>query len=129
MNTRIFLFGEAERGELCTPLLLRTLEELLLYFGNAPKETLALEFAIQAILYEYELIFFRVQEEGFALTDYMKGVKLLYKKGKEMGLSAIGIPGVGDKEIIDSLFPICEEMKSILLLSEKDFYDYLTASK
>lgn len=129
MKKRIFLFGEAEKGKPCTPFCLQSLEELLLYFGNSPKETLSLEFAVQAILFEYELIFYRVQEEGFSTEDYFRGVKLLYKKGKEMHLSAVGIPGVGDAEIIGSLSSFCSENQSILLLSEKDFYDYLTISK
>ena len=34
MNFNVFLFGEAEKGELCTPLKLRSLRELLERFVN-----------------------------------------------------------------------------------------------
>lgn len=95
--------------------------------GHPPADSVGIDYAIQAILYKRELIFFRVREEGFSLPDYLEGVKLLYNTGSRMNLAAICLPGVGDHAILEAMIPICEKTKSILVLSEKDLYDYLTS--
>lgn len=129
MNCRIFLFGESEKGEMCTPLRLRSLSEVLDRLGHPPLDSNGIGYAIQALLLKRELIFFRIEEEGFSRSDYYQGVKLLYNQGINMALSAVCIPGVGDQHIIETLLPICKKLKALLILSEKDLYDYLTASK
>lgn len=126
VNCRIFLFGESERGELCSPVNLRSLPELFDRLGHPPINSQAIDYAVQTLLAGNELIFYRIAEEGFSKNDYMQGVKLLYSQGKEIGLSAICLPGVGDCEIIDSVSSICHKMKSLLILSERDLYDFLT---
>lgn len=123
---RIFLFGEAEKGEFCTPFRLQSLYELSEKFGGPSKEGVGIEYAIQALLYEHELVFFRVHEEGFSFNEYMHGVKLLYKQGKNLRISAICMPGMGDLRMIEAIEPICLKLKTVLVLSEKDLYDYLT---
>lgn len=126
---RIFLFGEAEKGEFCTPFRLQSVLELSERFGNPPKDSIGVDYAIQSLLYDRELIFFRVREEGFSLEDYMRGVKLLYNHGDKMKISAVCMPGMGDMRIMEEIAPICMKLGIILILSEKDLYDYLTGSK
>ena len=122
----IFLFGEAEKGEFCTPLLLKTLPQLAETCGNPPAESLGILYAVQALLYERELIYFRVKEEGFSLSDYMRGLRLLENTALFHNLTAICMPGVGDTEIIEASSFVCSLHKSFLITSEKDLYDYLT---
>lgn len=126
---RVFVFGEAEKGEFCTPLQFHSLATLAETLGHPPVESRGIDYAVQTLLSQRELIFFRVREEGFSKEQYLEGVKLLYNRGAKWHLSAIGIPGVGDRDIIDSLAPTCKKLGSILLLSERDLYDYLTGSK
>jgi|SRR5579863_3633140 hypothetical protein len=126
MRHTIFLFGEAEKGEFCTPHLCRSLPQLAETFGNPPEESLGLLYAVQALLFERNLIYFRVQEEGFSTCDYMRGLCLLKNKEAFHPLTAICMPGVGDAEIIDATSPICSLHHSLLITSEKDLYDYLT---
>lgn len=126
---RIFLFGEAEKGEYCTPLRLLSLVDLMDQFGNPNEESIGVDYAVQTLLYERELIFFRVHEEGFSYEDYFRGINLLQNHGKKLRLSAICLPGVGDRKVIEAIAPICQSLKAPLVLSEKDLYDYLTGSK
>jgi hypothetical protein len=126
MRRRIFLFGEAEKGEFCTPLLCKSLPQLAETFGNPPEESLGILYAVQALMYERELIFFRVKEEGFSVPDYMRGIRILENKAAFHDLAAICMPGVGDAEIIDATSPICSLYRSLLITAEKDLYDYLT---
>lgn len=70
------LFGEAEKGEYRLPYVCTSLEQLVDNLGNPPAQSKGLFYAIQALLYRRQLIFFRVQEEGFNLPDYLGGVSL-----------------------------------------------------
>jgi hypothetical protein len=126
MKKRVFLFGEAEKGEFCSPIALHSIHSVMHQLGNPPSESVGIDYAIQTVLSQKELIFFRVREEGFSVKDYFEGVKLLYNSGEKMGLSAVCLPGVGDHLIVDAVTPICHRLKSMLVLSEKDLYDYLT---
>ena len=128
MQRVIALFGEAEKGQLEKPYIIRKLPELIDLFGNPPPESQGLFFAIQAILYEREVIFFRVQEEGFSKSDYFSGLKILKNKEKTKKLHALCMPGVGDKELLEAFHPLCEIHKSHLITTQKDLYDYLTGS-
>ena len=125
-KTTIFLFGAAERGELCTPLHLSSLEQVLDLLGNPPENTEGIRYAVQALLYQQNLIYFRVAEEGFSTEDYIQGLRILKQKNLQTSVTAIGMPGVGDEEIIQAAIPICHLYQSLLLVSEKDLYDYLT---
>lgn len=126
---RIFLFGAAEKGAMCTPLRFNSLTHLAEDMGEPPEDSIGIDYAIQTLLFDRELIFFRVREEGFAKEDYLRGVKLLYNHGDKFKLCAICIPGVGDRNIIESLAPVSKRLQSIIILSERDLYDYLTGSK
>lgn len=124
---KIFLFGAAERGEYCSPIPCHTLMQLLNTFGNPPEESEGISYAIQSLLYERDLYFFRVEEEGFSLPDYYQGLRLLRKKEIEQPISAICMPGVGDGQIIEFASMICSLLHSVLIVNQKDFYDYLTS--
>ena len=96
--------------------------------GHPPAESQGISYAVQALLYKKELIFFRVKEEGFSSQDYMRGLKILKKKATS-SLTAICMPGVGDATIIDSSQTVCQIHKSFLIITEKDLYDYLTTQR
>lgn len=122
----IALFGEAERGEYRTAYFCKTLAQLDEYFGNPPANSRGLFYAVQALLFQRNLIFFRVPEEGFSTHDYLAGFHLLEEQKLIPQLDAICLPGVGDQEVIDALHPIVSQYHSILITNESDFYDYLT---
>lgn len=126
MRRTVFLFGEAEKGEFCTPLFCHSLPQLAETLGNPPEESQGILYAVQAILYERELIFFRVKEEGFSIQDYQQGLKLLKNRAATFEIAAICMPGVGDVEILKATSPICHLHKSFLIVNEKDLYDFLT---
>ena len=126
MQRVIALFGEAEKGHWEKPHLVKDLAGLIDLLGNPPPESDGLFFAIQALLYKREVIYFRVQEEGFSKADYFSGLKILQNKHQITQIHGLCMPGVGDKEIIEATQPICQIHKTQLILSPKDLYDYLT---
>jgi hypothetical protein len=129
MRHTIFLFGEAEKGEFCTPHLCKSLPQLAETFGNPPEESFGIPYAIQALLFDREPIYFRVEEEGFSIADYMRGILLLKNKELFTNLTAVCMPGVGDAQIIEATARICSTRRSLLITSEKDLYDYLTHAR
>lgn len=121
----IFLFGESEKGRYCTPTFLSSVIQLFECLGDAPKDTQGIAFAIQFLNFQKELVFFRVEEEGFSQDCYAQGFHFLKQTKIPYQLSAICLPGVGDKHIIEQATPICKHHHSLIILSEKDLYDYL----
>ncbi len=119
------LFGEAEKGEFQKGYSCQTLPQLADFLGNPPKNSLGLYFAIQALLFKRKIIFFRVKEEGYSLNDYFAGMQQLLTFRELTRLEAVGIPGVGNHEIIQALNPICHRYHSILCITEMDFFDYM----
>lgn len=129
MNDCIFLFGEAEKGKMCTPFKVKSLNELYTLLGDPSPESLGIDYAVQTLLTGREIIYYRVHEEGLSTEDYKHGAELLYKWSKKMRINAIGLPGMGNPEIIDEICSICEKSRMLLLMSQKDLFDYLAASK
>ena|SRR3989338_2992394 len=127
MRHVVALFGESEKGQFKKPYILKELPQLVDLLGNPPEESEGLFFAIQALLYQREIIYFRVAEEGFSKNDYLTGLQYLSSRGKVDKLDALCLPGVGDTEILDASNPVCEIHKSYLITTQKDLYDYLTA--
>lgn len=123
MRHTVALFGESEKGQFKKPYILHELPQLVDLLGNPPPESEGLFFAIQALLYKREIIYFRVQEEGFSRSDYLAGFKHLEKVKK---LNALCLPGVGDMEILQASNPLCEIHKSPIISTQKDLFDYLT---
>ena len=130
-NYTVALFGEAQKGAFRTAyfcsLILRPAVPVD-YFGHPPPESKGLFFAVQALLFHRNILFFRVKEEGFSRDDYLLGVSLLQKQHIIPDIVAIGIPGVGDAGIINALAPVCAYYHSILLTTEADLMDYLNYS-
>ena len=122
----IAMFGESEKGEYRTAYFCQNLTDLADYLGHPPDDSRGLYFAVQALMYRHRLIFFRVQEEGYSLQDYILGLRLLENQTLIPDLSAVCLPGVGDAEIIDASTSLCLSHKSILITTEADLYDYLT---
>ncbi len=129
MKSTVFLFGEAEKGEFGVPLFCNSLADLLKTVGNPPELSQGVSYAIQTLLYNHSLVFCRVQEEGFSIKDYMKGLSLLKKQKSQILPDAIFIPGVGNKTIIEATIDVCNVYSSLLVLTEKDLYDYFTSSR
>lgn len=122
----IALFGEAEKGEYHFPYIFGELPQLVDYLGHPPQDSRGLFYAVQALLFHRNLIYFRVKQEGFSYPDYFTGLKLLSDRDQFTSISAICAPGVGSAEIIDAVVPICKMHHSILITNEADLYDYLT---
>lgn len=119
------LFGETEKGEYRTPYFFNSLERMQQCVGNPPKNSCGLYYAIQALLFHCNLLFFRVAEEGFSVDDYFYGLQLLHQQEQIPKFSALCIPGVGDPYIIKATMPLCMRYHSILIMNEADLYDYL----
>jgi len=122
----IALFGEAEKGQYHTAYFCKTLDQLVDSLGHPPPNSLGLFYAIQALLYHHQLLFFRVKEEGYSEQDYFSGIHLLKNQEVISKIAAICIPGVGNNEIIEAVVPVCAVYHSILVITESDLYDYLT---
>jgi len=122
----VALFGEAEKGKLHTAYYCESLPQLVDFLGQPPPQSRGLHFAVQALLFERKLIFFRVEEEGFSYQDYFQGLRLLGSSHFLDKIAAICLPGVGDTEIIDAAVPLCQMHHSVLITTEPDLYDYLT---
>lgn len=126
----IALFGEAQRGEFNLAYYCRSLDQLSEFLGEPPsKDSKGLNLAIQALLFERNVVYFRVHEEGFSTQDYIQGFGFLERKDLFPEISAICLPGVGNSEILQATSPVCDLYKSFLILTEHDFYDYLTGLK
>jgi len=126
MRYTVAIFGEAERGSFQTAFFCQSLEQLESHFGSPPSNSNGLHYAIQALLFDRNLIFFRVKEEGFSTPDYIQGLHQLETQHLFSNIRAIGMPGVGSSQIIGASETLCDIYKSILITSEADLYDYLT---
>ena len=126
---QIAFFGEAEKGKFHFPYFCTEVVDLYEKLGNPPEESLGLYYALQALLYHQKVLFFRVREEGFSKEDYFYGFKKLEDPSKTGTIQALFLPGVGDEEILSQASIILLMHKGLLLMQEKDLYDYLTFSK
>ena len=124
----IALFGEAEKGRYNTAYFCKELKDLSDNLGNPPEESFGLHYAVKALLFHYNLIFFRVEEEGFSHKDYLSGIRFLEKQELFSPVKALCVPGVGSLSLIEALEPYCKTHKSIMIITEPDLYDYLTDS-
>jgi len=125
MNCIIALFGESEKGRFHYPYFFTNLNKLAMTLGNPPKDSLGIYFAIQAIMYEKDIFFFRVEQEGFSIKDYMKGLAILKDKNKIKKLDAICMPKVGNSQIIDTIDHHKRFHNILLITTERDLFDYL----
>src|SRR5437868_4199717 len=117
----VALFGEACKGEFQRAHFCQTLIDLSDKLGEPPtQDSQGLSFAIQALLYNRDVLYFRVHEEGFSVQDYLTGLNYLEDRKLIPRVSAICLPGVGDNQIIEASSSLCELHKSFLILTEKD---------
>lgn len=126
MKHTIALFGEAEKGEFSSLMFFQDIADLSDTLGNPPDESFGIPLAIQTLLYDRNLIYIRVKEEGFSTRDYLRGLRQLQNFSKVKSLSAICLPGVGDTQIINASANVCALHSSLLMIKERDLYDYLT---
>jgi hypothetical protein len=127
MQHTIALFGEAVKGEFRIAYYCKTLHHLSEHLGEPPNShSKGLDFAVQALLLQRDVLYFRVHEEGFSTEDYLSGFSFLENKDLVPRIAAICLPGVGNSEIIQATDPIRNLYHSILILTETDLYDYLT---
>jgi hypothetical protein len=122
----VALFGESEKGEFQLAHFCDTLDQLVSVFGHPPDSSLGMRYAIQALMYQYRLIFFRVHEEGYSTSDYLLGLHFLQNRQLISSLSAICLPGVSNEQIIQIGTQTCGLYRSILITTEADLFDYLT---
>lgn len=126
MVQTVALFGEAEKGHFSTAYLCQSLHELQDHFGNPPEDSSGLHCAVQILLYQRQILFFRVRQEGFSREDYFHGLDLLSHESNMPNLSAICLPGVGDALIIEASGQVCSSHHGVLILQERDLFDYLS---
>ena len=123
----IALFGEAEKGELTTIYLCKSIDELYKFFGQPPQDSKGLFFAVQTLLFGKELLYFRVREEGLSVDDYLAGLHLLEDYPRTLpDLEALFLPSVGSKLLIEEGLKVCKQHHSLLLMNSIDFYAYMT---
>lgn len=125
MSYTIALFGEAEKGEYRTAYFCQTLYQLAKNLGHPPPDSRGLYYAVQTLLFQRNLIFFRVREEGFSVQDYLLGLRFLANNQFVDDLTAIYLPGVGDSTILDATESVCYTHNSFLITTESDLYDLL----
>ncbi len=127
MKSTIVLFGESEKGQYQAGYLCHSLMDLCSSLGHPiANQGNGIFLAIQLIMLNYSVLFFRVQEEGFNSEHYLFGAKFLNEQQLINSFTAIAIPGVGDNQIIEAFIPICHKYESLLVINEQDLYDLLT---
>src|SRR5690606_10642883 len=93
-----------------------------------PPLSRGLHYAVQALLSDWNLLFFRVQEEGYSYKDYMQSLRMLGQGDRKHSIAALCAPGVGDNTLLNAMRPVCCKFGCILLANEADLYDYLTSA-
>ncbi len=109
-----------------TFVLVKTLPTLAEKFGNPTSTGLGIHMAVQAMMYGHYVLFFRVKEEGVNIEEYLLGLFLLQNEKHASHISALSLPGVGDKQIIKEAFKISSNYKNLLIMNEQDLYDFMT---
>jgi hypothetical protein len=123
----LFIFGESEKGAFCRPTFCKQLVDLMRLFGHPPEMSQGLFFATQTLLLEKPCLFFRVEEEGYSVKDYLKGLDILKRDFEHLNIHAIGLPGVGSQSLIEKTERCLNKQRSLILLNDQDLFDYLTS--
>lgn len=126
MKSTFALFGEAEKGDYNKALLCHSQEDIDLYLGQ---KTPGISLATQALSHGYDVLFFRVKEEGFSIDNYVFGLHFLNTNAQTFNLVAISLLGVGDFYVIEAARSLCQKYHCFLFISDKDLYDLATYSK
>lgn len=126
MGQTVALFGEAQRGAFQTAYFCHTLPQLLDTFGEPPEGSQGLTCAVQFIMNQYRVIYFRVKEEGFSYQEYYDGLNFLHQYTGIQDLTALCLPGVGSQEVLEACLPISYRYQSPIVINEADLYDLMT---
>ncbi|MCE5294385.1 MAG: hypothetical protein LLF94_07200 [Chlamydiales bacterium] len=123
----VALFGQAEKGAYDTLYFCRKPIDLFTHLGHAPEDAYGLHFAMQTLCYGTPIMYYRVREEGVSLPDYSFGFRLLKQAHTAViTLKALFLPGVASLELIDEGAKLCQDRHSFLIMTESDFYDFIT---
>ncbi len=120
------LFGEAQKGRFATPLFIHSPKQLMSCVGMPSKTSQGIRLAVEILLHQQRLLFFRVHDEGFSLDDYLRGFYILQHRSPVKKLSALCLPGVGTQSLLQQALTVLHPHGSLLILEKKDLYDYLT---
>lgn len=126
MRNIIALFGEAEKGRFDVAHFCHSLTDLYDQLGEGTTSLAGISLAAQALMYQYDVLFFRIKEEGFHIDSYFFGLHFLNTQTHLKQLAAIILPGVGDQYIIEASRLLCQKHHSLLLFLDQDLYDLLT---
>ncbi len=122
----IVIFGESKGGDFQKPLLFNTLPELSQALGEPTQNSSGIHLAVQALLLNQRVLYYKVSEEGFNPDQYLLGFKLIEKYPPEKSISAALLPGVSSSEILTLAKEFSAHTGLLLLFTEKDLYDLLT---
>lgn len=123
MRPTIVLFGEAERGAFHTPHLCCSPLDLLTQLGSSNNKGILM--AMQGLLSGYNVLYFRVKEEGFESDGYSYGLQFLLGLA-DISIMAVALPGVGTPSTIRAFHELCQQRNSILITTDQDLYDLST---
>jgi hypothetical protein len=127
MRARVVVFGEASKGAYSSWHRPKDLCELDAILGQPPAGSRGLYLATQTVLLQHELLFLRVDEEGYSPQDYWRGVQLLAELADHrISIDAIGLPGVGDWTLLEAIEKALRGRQPLILTSERDLYDCLS---
>lgn len=119
------LFGESEKGDFERPYFLQDISQLGECLGNPPPHTQGVFLAVQALMFHYDLLFFRVKEEGFSYSDYLSGIHQLEVQDLVSHITAICLPGVSNSAILEVATPFCLTHNTLIIINESDLFDFL----
>jgi hypothetical protein len=124
----ILIFGESKRGEFLKLFQINTLPDLSTFLGEPTTSGIGIHMAIQSLLFEKSVLFIKVGEEGYDIDHYSLGFKEI-DNNPHLLIDAIALPGVGSNEILKKASLLAKKKKALLILREKDLYDFITQSK
>ncbi len=123
MKPTIVVFGESEKGLYDTAYVCNSVSDLYEHLGDGKS---GISLAIQALMYNYSVIFFKVEEEGYSIDSYFFGLHFLNSQAAINYIVALALPGVGDRYVIEASYSLCRKYHCILLFRNHDLYDLLT---
>lgn len=117
----IALFAESDQGPFKTFNHINSVSSLYSIAGNLRNNS-AYKLVFSALEMGYDVLFWRVTEEGMDTPSYLEGLSQLRKTHH---IIACYLPGVSEAPVLLKLEQLCKEKKSIILMQEPDLYDLL----
>lgn len=123
----IAIFGEAEIGSFKSLITLNSIPELTDKLGRPTKKGIGIHMAIQAILYDREILYYRIpNEEEPSCKEYLHGLNLLGRSTFINPLVAIALPAVNHRDILYRAKHLCHHCKILFLPNERDLYNFIS---